>query len=148
MGTRTGDILQPSSGIGLSLVRELVELHHGIIEVSSQPGNGSCFSVQFPTRRDILEQDPQVEFILADSYQAAIATDQNTFDMKPVASSPTSNQQSDNKDALTILIVEDNPELRTFLHNILADSYQAAIATDQNTFDMKPVASSPTVQST
>ena len=117
------NILQPSSGIGLSLVRELVELHHGIIEVSSQPGNGSCFSVQFPTRRDILEQDPQVEFILADSYQAAIATDQNTFDMKPVASSPTSNQQSDNKDALTILIVEDNPELRTFLHNILTDKY-------------------------
>lgn len=117
------NMLQPSSGIGLSLVRELVELHHGIIEVSSQPGNGSCFSVQFPTRRDILEQDPQVEFILADSYQAAIATDQNTFDMKPVASSPTSNQQSDNKDALTILIVEDNPELRTFLHNILTDKY-------------------------
>ena len=31
------NILQPSSGIGLSLVRELIELHHGNIQVKSRP---------------------------------------------------------------------------------------------------------------
>jgi signal transduction histidine kinase len=41
------NILQPSSGIGLSLVRELVELHQGSIEVNSQPEVGSEFLVTY-----------------------------------------------------------------------------------------------------
>jgi len=36
------------SGIGLSLVQELVKLHGGIIQVSSVEGEGSCFTVMIP----------------------------------------------------------------------------------------------------
>ncbi|WP_455585356.1 two-component regulator propeller domain-containing protein [Bacteroides sp.] len=116
------NILQPSSGIGLSLVRELVELHHGTIEVSSQPGNGSRFSVQFPTRRETFEQDPQAEFILADSCQPTISGSATSYSESEVTP-PAINQTVDDKDALSILIVEDNAELRTFLCNILTDTY-------------------------
>lgn len=129
------NILQPSSGIGLSLVRELVELHHGTIEVSSQPGNGSCFSVRFPARREVLEQDPQVEFILADSYQTTTATGsdglQSVTELLPAEQLPEAPEQTaDAKDALTVLIVEDNSELRTFLHTILAGKYIVKEATN------------------
>ena len=65
------NILQPSSGIGLSLVKEMVEMHHGTITVNSQPGIGSRFTVSLPLQREIFEEDVQVEFILNDSQSSA-----------------------------------------------------------------------------
>jgi PAS domain S-box-containing protein len=41
----------PGTGIGLNLVKELVELHDGEVEVTSRVGEGSCFSVSLPLSR-------------------------------------------------------------------------------------------------
>src|SRR5690606_22516875 len=49
------------SGIGLSLVRELVNLHHGTIAVSSKPGRGTTFTVTVPLGKDHLSQNQIVE---------------------------------------------------------------------------------------
>ncbi|MBI5476908.1 MAG: HAMP domain-containing histidine kinase [Ignavibacteriales bacterium] len=41
---------EPSSGLGLSIVKQLVEMHHGTIEVKSDSGNGTIFIVKLPLK--------------------------------------------------------------------------------------------------
>lgn len=43
---RTKDLM--STGLGLAIAKELIEAHHGRIEVSSVVGEGSCFSILLP----------------------------------------------------------------------------------------------------
>jgi PAS domain S-box-containing protein len=38
----------PGTGLGMSIVKEIVELHHGKLLVSSSPGQGTSITLQFP----------------------------------------------------------------------------------------------------
>jgi signal transduction histidine kinase len=46
---------EAGSGIGLSIVQQIVEQHDGRIEVTSQPGAGSCFTVVLPAAQAPVE---------------------------------------------------------------------------------------------
>lgn len=115
------NILQPSSGIGLSLVRELIELHHGNIQVKSKPGNGSKFIVTLPKKEKVFKEDRQAEFILSDSDNYSPATQATAEEFTDTLSPKTKT---------SILIVEDNNELRHFLWNILSETYTVLEATN------------------
>jgi ligand-binding sensor domain-containing protein len=52
---------QGGTGIGLALVKELIEMHHGSISATSQPGVGSQFTVRVPIGREHLKPDEIVE---------------------------------------------------------------------------------------
>lgn len=110
------NILQSSSGIGLSLVKELVELHHGEIEVESQRGAGSKFSVTLPVGREIFEQDEQAELILNDSTE-------NEGSLSFPVADPAGEPGTEPTEQLSVLIVEDNQELRHLLRTILFKKY-------------------------
>lgn len=101
------NILQPSSGIGLSLVKELIELHCGSIEVKSQPEVGSEFIVTLPMGQKIYETHENTEFILNDGASTEI-------DNKINEVSQDMPMDTDKVDPISILIVEDNTELRSF----------------------------------
>jgi signal transduction histidine kinase len=36
------------SGLGLSVVHGIIKTHHGQIDVDSQPGQGTCFTIRLP----------------------------------------------------------------------------------------------------
>ena len=133
------NILQPSSGIGLSLVKELIELHCGNIEVKSQPGVGSEFTVILPMNQKVYEGRENTEFILNDGN--SVPTEKKNeirpmveiasmADITPSETAKEPNQISNEEDPVSILIVEDNVELRNFLSDILSESYRVLTATN------------------
>lgn len=118
-------LLQPSSGIGLSLVHEFVELHLGTISVQSVKGKGSTFLISLPLRAESYQNYPLAEFILAESAPDAPPSPQADA---PLSAAPE--VAATEASPVKILLVEDNDELRGFLHSILSPTYQLVEATN------------------
>lgn len=114
-----------SSGIGLSLVKELVEMHHATIRVTSKEGEGSCFMVDFLKGKEHYGED--VEFVLSDSVEMvdAISRQEIPDEAVTVAETPSS-EAAQTEAALekTMLLVEDNLELRFFLRSIFSSRFR------------------------
>ena len=112
------------TGIGLNLVKELVDLHKGKIDVESEPEKGTTFTVTFFNGKEHFGND--VDFIIEDDYSNS--DDQlNLHDKKPV--NFLENYVS-TKEAPLILIVEDNDEMRNFLTKVLNKNYRVESAVD------------------
>lgn len=125
------NMLQPSSGIGLSLVKEMVDMHHGTIKVTSEPEAGSRFIVTLPLQKEVFEQDSQVEFILNDSQSPTTHPDSSLQTEKRAEAEDKEDMENNTApDTLTILVVEDNEELKAFLKNILSENYTVITASN------------------
>lgn len=111
------------SGIGLSLVQRLVELHHGRIELESEEGKGSTFSVYLP--QDLSVYKP-TEFASTDSQNEedqVYSTNSKTMYFIDTEKVESETVESGEKKRGTILIVEDNDEIRHYLISGLADLF-------------------------
>ncbi len=107
------DKSKPSTGIGLSIVKDLVNKHAGNISVESEAGKGSTFTVYFMKGTEHF--DKNIEFIKNGQPESLQAKDE--------VSGTESGIKNGNKKH-SILIVEDNTELRTFIRTILENDYE------------------------
>lgn len=105
-----------SSGIGLSLVKKLMNLHQGSIEAQSILGKGSTFTLTFLKGRS--HYDEQTEFIVGDTEIKEYKSEESL--MLP---DNTENEVSIPSEPKKLLIVEDNEDLRSFLKDIFAKDY-------------------------
>ena len=112
-------IAQKSTGIGLDLVKKMVDLHHATIHVESQLGKGSTFDVAFKLGISHFDND-DVDIIVSDQ----------TIPSDVVEANPSADVQISDSENINplILIVEDNDELRHFLKNSLKNHYRVAEA--------------------
>ncbi|MEZ4875582.1 MAG: response regulator [Flavobacteriaceae bacterium] len=97
------------TGIGLALVKELVELYHGQISVDSVMGSGTTFKVLLPYRKSDFTPE---EIAAQPSASNKEKIDPETlFTQKEVANEPNEGVSQ----LPLLLIVEDNPDLREYI---------------------------------
>ncbi len=125
--------MQEGTGIGLSLTKELVKLHHGKIWVDSKEGRGSAFSVFLPFNNGA----PKTEVVVAEkeiikvdeTNESCVDTEQDEQD--GIYDEFTSeNSQHPSNNTPIVLIVEDNTDMRTFIKGYLNDIYTVIEAGD------------------
>jgi signal transduction histidine kinase/DNA-binding response OmpR family regulator len=117
------------SGLGLALVKELVETHHGSIEVQSEVGHGTTFTFRLPLGRAHLRDDEIVE--KSGSAEPDVHGTQDTDSGKSVGGTSETPEREESRDGKRIvLVVEDNADVRSYIKDHLAMSYSVAEATN------------------
>lgn len=105
------------TGIGLALVKSFVELHHGTVAVESTPGNGADFIVAMPRMQVGLLSDEVTENLQPDIDESQYVSDERLHEGKV--------QQviADNVDKPTVLVVDDNNDIRQYERTLLEIKY-------------------------
>jgi signal transduction histidine kinase/DNA-binding response OmpR family regulator len=111
------------SGIGLSLTKELVELHHGDISATSQPGCGSSFVVRLPLGKSFLgPKEIDTLLVNKDQFSSLESPELNSNELMEHNGAGRLNHK--------ILLVEDNADMRYYLREGLKEQYTILEAAD------------------
>lgn len=118
------------TGIGLSLVKAYVDLHHGDIRVESNEGEGTRFFISLPAAQPGYdpakdrEARPVAERELVDD--SYVPEDINAKE----AANRITNAEDFDADRPLVLIIDDNNGMRAYLRSILKDRYNVSEAAD------------------
>ena len=122
-----GDYRQMSvmgTGIGLSLVNDLVKLHHGKIVCHSVEGEGTTFTITFPVNKDSYSEDE----ILKNPVMPVISARFSEPMDESALETATEKEENKSEKDYTVLVVEDNTELLTLMKNILSGHFNVKTA--------------------
>jgi DNA-binding response OmpR family regulator/nitrogen-specific signal transduction histidine kinase len=127
LGQKHGGSL--GTGIGLSLTKSLVNLHKGFIDIKSTEGKGSSFTVLLPLGNSHLSEQEIIEE-QTDETEDSLAY--NTPFHLLGKTNPSQDEVDSERDASlsTILIVEDNNDVRSFLKTIFSPGFNILEAED------------------
>lgn len=118
------------SGIGLSLVKKLVELHHGTITLKSDVGKGTVFTVCIPQDVALYKEE---EWMGSETEQITIGNtdpllDDTEYEVENINGKDVVAIENVEKYKERVLIVEDNEEIRRYLMEELKDLFEVCEA--------------------
>lgn len=118
--------IDTGTGIGLALVKNIIELHHGKITLESIPGKSTAFTILLPMNKEDYSEEEIFDF--------SRDADRRTKELIKTVDARNEDSVYEKKDAerKKILIVEDNQELRDYLAGFLSKDYKVYTATDGN----------------
>ncbi len=112
------------TGIGLEVVRGLVELHQGKVKVESEIGQGTSFKVILPLGKAHFQENEVVE---TESIDIKPKIEGIVVSSKKIEQIQAKDEEPKNS---RLLIVEDNTELRNYLKRELIDQYKIFTASN------------------
>jgi DNA-binding response OmpR family regulator/signal transduction histidine kinase len=112
------------TGIGLSIVKELVEMHHGKIQVESTLGSGTTFTIILPSGKESFSDN---ELVVFEKPNYQISGDESVENLE-ISLQHNARQKQYNLPG--VLVVEDNPELREYLTGHFEKKYKVYQAED------------------
>ncbi|GAB3775751.1 hypothetical protein GCM10028818_20280 [Spirosoma horti] len=112
---------QPGTGVGLSLVKEIIDLHQGRIQVENKAGSGARFVVLLPLAALAEETASPVVPARLPSEQIV-----STLSSEPAPERSPLNKANDERPLL--LIVEDNKDVQTFIRNLMETQYRVVVS--------------------
>lgn len=127
------------TGIGLALVKSFVELHHGEARVESEPGKGSDFIVVIPRKQkgdsQVIHNDAD---IVDNSVKASASDSKNVVDESVLQYIDDGDRSrgkvqqlvSENTSRPTVLVIDDNTDIRQYERTLLQDEYIVLEAAD------------------
>ncbi len=129
-----GAVTGPGTGIGLTVVRELVAAHEGSIGIDSAPGTGTTVTVRLPALVATIDaaRTPQAVDVDVETFLAAEQREPRIL----LAASATddASDPSETDDDLggrpEVLVVDDNEDMRCFVVELLAAQYRCVEAAD------------------
>lgn len=122
------------SGIGLALVKELVDLHKWQIEVQSEFGKGTVFYLRIPLSESYLTENEKIYDKVSDERKkvsdklTGLYSEEDNFGKEIEQEIAEKQKLLDAKPS--ILVVEDSEDVRSYLTGLLKSDYQLNEAVD------------------
>ena len=116
--------MSTKAGVGLHIVKTTMDLHHGLVTLKSVPDEGSTFALYIPEGKAHFAKDT---YELVDAQQEKIKDE----DLEPESFSPVSeNNVQEAGVKKSLLIIEDNEDVREYIRSLFASRYTVYEAGD------------------
>jgi signal transduction histidine kinase/ligand-binding sensor domain-containing protein/DNA-binding response OmpR family regulator len=117
--------IQTGSGIGLALVKELATLHKWDISVQSMEGVGTVFTLKIPLEKTI---DIEKENVVTPDSEIKIEKEEYVSDYIDGETGEDDNSNKKFSSEPVILFVEDSPDVRSYVYDLLKQDYKVLLA--------------------